>query len=69
MDGYMSAPRGLSRTQRHQIERFAGLAGIGPIFRTRPHRGQHGFACLQCSKTLKPAKAKPQPRQPWEAQV
>jgi hypothetical protein len=62
----MRPPKGLTARQRLEIERFAYLADIGPLFDQRPrHHGQHSWCCKQCvayrKKSSEKAREIPQP--------
>lgn len=66
----MRPPKGLTSRERWDIERFAYLTGIGPLFDMRPkHHGQHSMCCAECRKWLKTAAKKAQAdeiKQPYE---
>lgn len=68
--GFMRPPKGLEPADILAIERFAHLAGIGPLYTHQPtHHGQHSWCCTACNTWRKSLKAKQQPRdvrQPWQ---
>lgn len=65
-DGFLPPFESLTMAEMLEVERFARLTGIGPLFDWRPrHHGQHSWCCELCNQ-FRVKRQRRVVRQPWE---